>query len=237
MLRTTSSSFLFSEWTSPPPGQTHCLKEPDQALRGPRHTLSSSTLSLTLPLPDLQFSLPLDAHTHTDCSPHPTLSHPHGSSPGLHLWRPVCSLTVCTLQSTGGDSVGIVPAHHDPQTLSLPGEARVLLWETEAPEKSKRRRGLPQGGRRQTSRGCSRRHPAHVCSPRPLRGDPQPVYRGETLIRAHHAPRGFSVSTSSVQVTARPEASTEPSQSVPRPPNRCTIVWKHGSAWEKVSFP
>ena len=81
--------------------------------------------------------------------------------------------------------MGIVPTHHEPQTLSLPQEAHVLLWETEAPEKSKRR-GLPQGGRRQTSRGCSQRHPAHLCSPHPLRGDPQPVYWGETLIWAHH---------------------------------------------------
>lgn len=127
-----------------------------------------------------------ESHTHTDRSPHPTLSHPRGSRPGLHLWRPLCSLTVCTLQSTGGDSVEIVTAHHEPQTLSLPRGARVLLRETEAPEKSKRRRGLPQGGRRQTSRGCSQRHPAHLCSPHPRRGNPQPVYWGETLIRAHH---------------------------------------------------
>ena len=45
MLRMTSSSFLFSEWTSPPPGQTHCLKEADQALRGLTHSLQPHTLS------------------------------------------------------------------------------------------------------------------------------------------------------------------------------------------------
>lgn len=157
----TSSSFLFSEWISPPPGQTHCLKEPDQVLRGLTHSLQPHTLSDSS---SPRFTiLPAPQCTHTLTA----VLTPHSlTPPWVQAWAP--SLDALLLPDslhptvTGGDSAGIVPAHHEPQTLNLPQEACVVLWETEAPEKSKRRRGSSLGRKKTDLEGllleipCSR---------------------------------------------------------------------------------
>lgn len=168
---------------------------------------------LTRPLPRfMAFSLP----PHFCCKSSPPHSHtPMGPSLVSVSGGPLL-LTVCpTVHGRRGLQDCAPPHHMNPQTLNLPGGCVSL-----GGQKRLRRQGeegLPRGGRSRPL-GATPWGPAHVYSPRPLRG-PQIKSSGEKAADEHTP---VVLLYQPLQSTALPTRSlSEPAQSVPQPPSSC----------------